>query len=196
MNTIDKCDILVALFDKIGRENQWVNQEVGYAMARNIQILGLVDHKEKLKGLVNKETHTVIEGKDKPLPDKLEKILMDFWKEHEEEIYQRIIKEEILKIRKIIELEESKLQKDHSEDPKYKMLDGLKQLIYGLQKDYDEPSFYQGFYRMKRLVEIKERIDKIVERSDFPEIFKTHLSDFAVNLQALIDARTMDSEKE
>lgn len=56
-NGLDKCDIICPIITKKSFNNQWVNQEIGYAFAKKKSIIPIVSNSvlEKLKGFINSQ---------------------------------------------------------------------------------------------------------------------------------------------
>lgn len=188
MQAITQSDIVVALLDKEGRKNQWINQEVGYAMAKEIDILALAESRKELMGFVNMYTKNVIEGNKFSLPKDMEKWLLNLAEEKEEAMYHKILENKLKEIIKIIEWEEYQLQiEEVSGEPK-NVLDSLKNNILKLQTNYED-GFYKGFYSTAALNTIITEDLPRIAKANFKRNFKKHFENLNDDIKRLLYAR-------
>ena len=82
-DAIGDVDIFVGVLSQAGRRNQWVNQEVGFAVAKNKDMLLIAESKDganKISGFVNINVHDVLSTEsdlEQELKDWLEKFIGD-----------------------------------------------------------------------------------------------------------------------
>lgn len=102
---IDDVDVFIALLNKNGRIRQWVNQEVGIAVAKKKDIIILAEKrtidKPILKGFINEKNKTIVPIDKDDLEDKLIKWFENYREKNKMKILQRILIEDLKKLHRI-----------------------------------------------------------------------------------------------
>lgn len=184
MMAIEDSDIVVALMDRTGRKNQWINQEVGYAMAKDIHVLALAESRKELKGFVNMYTKIIIEGDEISLPKGMELWLVEFEKEIAEKILTNLIEASIPELKRRIDYETYQLNFYKPTDKQKRVLDNLMQEIKRLEQSYE----LLGFYSAEKLDAIRKSITQIT-KVGFSKIFNNYCNEFDKPLEELIQSR-------
>jgi hypothetical protein len=117
--SIEDADVLFVILNEKGRSNQWVNQEVGIAVARDISIVVLAEENAKkehlLRGFVNEKNRTIIYIDKDDLEDKLQLWLGAYQEKHGSEILQRLILEDFKIIRRVCDAQKMKYIESHKD---------------------------------------------------------------------------------
>ena len=184
MMAIEDSDIVIALMDKEGRKNQWINQEVGYAMAKDIHVLALAESRKELKGFVNMYTKTIVEGNEITLPEGMERWLVEFEKEIAEDVYTTLIKASILELKRRIDWETYQFKYYNPPDNQKVALHNLMGEIKRLEQFYD----ISGFFQTEMLDTINKAIIQI-KKVGFSTTFCEYCNEFCAPLEGLIHSR-------
>lgn len=160
--SIEDVDVLVAILNKNGRRNQWVNQEVGIAVANDIDIVVFAEEnarkKHLLKGFVNEKNWTIVNIDSDDLEDKLHKWLKVYQTKHGIIILQRLIIDGLKKLKRILDV--NKTEYKSNSDPGGK----VKNFTHNLEshiKFVFEKVREDEFIRINNLNYIKENITNL-----------------------------------
>jgi hypothetical protein len=103
--TIEEVDLFIVVLNKEGRSKQWVNQEVGVAVAKEKDIVVLAEKEaidnNKLEGFINEKNRTVIAIDKDDSEEKLIQWLKKYTEEHERIFLQRVLLKDLKTLRRV-----------------------------------------------------------------------------------------------
>jgi hypothetical protein len=103
--TIEEVDLFMVILNEKGRSKQWVNQEVGVAVAKDKDIVVLAEKdaidNNKLEGFINEKNRTIIAIDKDDSEEKLIQWLKKYTEEHEMIFLQRVLLMDLKKLRRI-----------------------------------------------------------------------------------------------
>jgi len=182
MMALDKSNVVVAILDQVGINNQWVNQEVGYAMANGKQVLAIAEDRNELKGFVNKNATTIIETSE--ISEQLMDQINRFGEQYEEAIFESIIDGKISDIGKLIDYEDSQLKRISEYNAEISALDSIEKLLKIVRDQKEEV----GYYPIRNLDRFLAVINNI-EELRFTGGFKRIMGEFESDIENLREAR-------
>ena len=93
-NAINNCDLFILLWTENAKNSEWVSQEIGIALAKNKTILPLVTSKElSLPGFIKDINHIAIYKDSNKGFSKLRNRVLELYKEKEDQIKSRQVKQ-------------------------------------------------------------------------------------------------------
>ncbi len=171
---IEESDVVITLMDEFGRTNQWVNQEVGYAVAHDKEVVILAEDRSQIKGFVNQYTQNIFTGDKKGMPQEIQEWLDEFMRKNEELVYQKIIFDKIMDFHKMVDHEKYKTKHIQYSNEAIHAIDDLEDSIKNIYRDVTNTQFITYFI----LKETETRLDKIIK-----ENCTTNLRNFCVQLR-------------
>ena len=94
---IDNCDLFCCLLTEYGGKSEWVNQEIGYAVAKEKDIMAITDNINMVKGMLHKNNKTFFIRKEDStdlkdeIVNKTEKALTEFIENNKMKLYLKYI---------------------------------------------------------------------------------------------------------
>ena len=95
--SIDNCDLFFCLITEYGGKSEWVNQEIGYAVAKEKDIVAVTDNVNIVKGMLHKNNKTFFMHKEDStdhndeIINKTEKALTEFIEHNKIKLYRKYI---------------------------------------------------------------------------------------------------------
>jgi hypothetical protein len=157
--TIEEVDLFIVILNEEGRQKQWVNQEVGVAVAKDKDIVVLAEQEaideKKLEGFINEKNRTIIAIDKDDSEEKLIQWLEKYKKEHEMIFLQRVLLMDLKKLRRIamVQIEKYRGKPDNQQK--------LSIIFYNLAKQVRRINQYikvDDFIRIQELIAIKGSI--------------------------------------
>lgn len=174
---IDNCDLFCCLLTEYGGKSEWVNQEIGYAVAKEKDIMAITDNINMVKGMLHKNNKTFfirIEDStdlNDEIISKTEKALTEFIENNKIKLYIKYISNKLYGFKLEVDAAQYHWKQIDNNELVRKCID-MKNFIVNIEANFTFQLYYSlsSLDELNKLIKndtwipnnnIKERIEKI-----------------------------------